>query len=573
MNDGMPWLKHYGDVPANLDYPDYSLYEAIKNTSEKHPDWVAYEFLGRNVDYKSFLKRIDRFALCLYKLGVKKGDSVMICLPNCPQALYAFYGVSRCGAIATMIHPLSVKNEIHFYLKNSKSKIVITMDIFCNNFIEAKEGTGLEKIVVTSLKDELNLLKGLIYSFTSGRKIPSMKECDCLLMWKDFMALSNEGVMPDIKVKGKDSAAILYSGGTTGKTKGILLSNLNINATALQTLTASQCFHYENRTILSVMPMFHGFGLCIGLHTFLMFGGKCILVPKFTPESYAKLIVKKRPNFIAGVPTLFEHIIRADILEDADLSCLKGVFVGGDTLTIELRTKMDSFLSKHGCKSMLREGYGLTECVTASCLTPKNEHRVGSIGIPFPDTLYKIVKIGTAEAVPYGQEGEICISGPSVMIGYVDEPEETADTLRKHADGRVWLHTGDLGVMDEEGFVYFKQRFKRMIISSGYNIYPSQIENILDMHPAVYSSCAIGISDDLRQQVVKAFVVLKKDIEKNDAVIKDIKNHCYENISRYAVPKEIEIIDEMPRTKVGKVAYTELEAYERSKNHIEGMTH
>lgn len=252
-------------------------------------------------------------------------------------------------------------------------------------------------------------------------------------------------------------------------------------------------------------------------------------------------------------------------MEKVDLSCLEGVFSGGDSLSVELKKKVDAFLKQQGAKIQIREGYGTTECVTASCLTPKDFYKEGSIGIPFPDTYYKICKVNSVEEVPYGEEGEICITGPSVMQGYLDNPEETAQVLRLHEDGHTWLHTGDLGVIDSEGFVYFKQRIKRMIVSSGYSIYPSQIENVLDAHPAVSMSTVIGVPDPYKIEKVKAFLVLKPGIEPTDDVKESIYEHCKENIAKYAIPYEFEYRDSLPQTLVGKVAYTVLEQEELKK--------
>ena len=311
--------------------------------------------------------------------------------------------------------------------------------------------------------------------------------------------------------------------------------------------------------MLSVMPVFHGFGLGIGIHTALVGGAKCILVPNFSVKTYAELLRKKKPNFIPGVPTLFEALLRADKLDKLDMSFLKGVFSGGDSLSVELKHKVDTFLKAHNAKVQIREGYGTTECVTASCLTPVDYAREGSIGIPFPDTCYKIVKTGTIEELPAEEEGEICLSGPTVMLGYLDKPEETAQTLRQHSDGKVWLHTGDLGKMDSDGFVYFKQRIKRMIISSGYNIYPGQLENIIDGHEKVLLSCVIGVKDPYKMQKVKAYVVLRPEFSPSDEIKAELMAYCAERIARYAMPYDIEFRTELPKTLVGKVAYRELE--------------
>ena len=338
-----------------------------------------------------------------------------------------------------------------------------------------------------------------------------------------------------------------------------MLSSLNFNATALQTIAASGCESIAGLKMLSVMPVFHGFGLGIGIHTALVGGARCILVPQFNVNTYAKLLINKKPNFIPGVPTLFEALLRSDMLEDADLSFLVGVFSGGDSLSVELKKKVDAFLKDHKATVQIREGYGTTECVTASCLTPKDYARSGSIGVPFPDTCYKIVAVGTEEEVPANHEGEICISGPSVMLCYVDNPEETAQTLRRHADGRVWLHTGDLGTMDEDGFVYFRQRIKRMIITSGYNVYPSQLENIIDGHEKVLLSCVVGVKDSYKMQKIKAYVVLRPGVEPTDEVRQELMDYCRQRIAKYAMPYEIEFREDLPKTLVGKVAYRVLE--------------
>lgn len=360
-------------------------------------------------------------------------------------------------------------------------------------------------------------------------------------------------------------AVILYSGGTTGTSKGIQLTNRNINALAMQTLAASGTQDVLHDKMLSVMPMFHGFGLGIGIHLPLICGAQCILVPQFSVKGYAKILKQKKPNFIPGVPTLFEALLRTKNLEKTDLSFLKGVFSGGDSLSVELKKKVDAFLTAHGATVQIREGYGLTECVTASCLTPPSYNREGSIGIPFPDTYYTIVKAGSTEPLPCGEEGEICLRGPSVMKGYLKNEEETAQALRIHADGNVWLHTGDLGFIDGDGFVYFRQRIKRMIVTSGYNVYPSQVENILDAHEKVLLSCVIGVKDPYKMQRIKAFVVLKQGISPEEGLKQELIAYCRENIARYAAPSEIEFREDLPKTLVGKVNYRLLEEEEAAK--------
>ncbi len=554
-----PWYAKMGVVPCHLEYQQCSMEEAVEKIAEKYPKLTAYNFLGTNTKYPDLVKEIRACAAALKACGVRPGEKVTICLPNMPMAIAMFYGVNMIGAIANMIHPLSAEGEIEFYLNDSESVSAITVDMFYQKFENIRRNTPkLKTMIVCSIKDGLNPLMKVGYQLTKGRKIAPLPKDGSYLTWKEFLA-KGKG-MTDVRVSraANDPAVILYSGGTTGVTKGILLSNLNFNALGAQIIATNPMFAPGDK-MLAIMPMFHGFGLGVSIHSMLVNGGQCILVPQFTPKTYAELLKKHHPNFIAGVPTLYEALLRIDGLEKLDLSCLKGVFSGGDSLSVELKKRFDAFLHDHGAKISVREGYGTTECVTASCLTPIDEFREGSIGIPFPDTYYKIVKVGTEEEVPYGTEGEICLAGPTVMLKYVNHPEETANTRRVHADGMTWIHTGDLGMMDSDGFVYFRQRIKRMIITSGYNVYPSQIENILDAHEYVHMSCVIGVKDPYKMQKVKAFVMLKPGIEPSDAIKKELLDYCRTKIARYAMPYDIEFRAELPKTLVGKVAYRVLE--------------
>jgi len=307
--------------------------------------------------------------------------------------------------------------------------------------------------------------------------------------------------------------------------------------------------------ILAILPIFHGFGLGVCINAAFMGGAKSILVPKFTPEDVAKLVKKKRPNFLVGVPTLFEALSRNPVFRKTDLSCLKAVFSGADTLPRPVKERFDAAVKAGGGSAELQEGYGLTEAVTAIMAMPLSEYREGSIGIPFPDMDAKIVKIGTTKSVPVGEEGEICLSGPAVMLGYLDNPEETAAVLKEHEDGQVWLHTGDLGTMDEDGFFFFKQRLKRLIKSSGMNVYPSQVEAILHQHPAVAEACVIGIPDPEQIERVKAVVVLEKPETASAELADELIHHCRENLIKWSCPREIAFRDELPKTAVGKVAF------------------
>ena len=560
-----PWKDHLGEVPFHLDYFEGSMFEAVAAIAEKYPNNVAFDFMGRSTTYKTLVKEVEQCAKALKTIGVREGDRVTIAMPNCPQAIQMFYAVNLVGGICNMIHPLSAEKEIEFYLNASESVTAITLDQFYNKFENVRHNTKVVNIIIASIKDELSKPVKAGYMLTEGRKVKKIPDDAPVIRWKDFLHLSRHCFYNyKVERKGDDPAVILYSGGTTGTTKGILLSNKNFNALGQQVIAANPMFRIGDK-MLAAMPLFHGFGLGVCVHTMLSQGGRCILIPRFTAETYAKQIVKYKCNFIAGVPTLYEALLRLPSMENADLSSLKGVFSGGDSLSIELKKKFDKFLYDHNAKIQIREGFGTTECVTASCLTPPHMAKEGSIGLPFPDTYYKIVEPGTDKEVPYGTEGEILIAGPTVMMEYIGHPEETAQTLRKHDDGLTWIYTGDLGTMDNEGFIYFRGRAKRMIITSGYNVYPGQLENIIDAHEFVHMSCVIGVPDPYKMQKVKAFVMLKPGIPANDDTKEAILAYCRKNIAKYAMPYDIEFRAELPKTLVGKVAYRKLEEEEAAK--------
>ena len=575
-----PWEPWMGSVPMHLEYFQGTMFEAVRKIAERYPENIAFDFMGTPTGYPEMIREIERCARALKALDIREGDKVTIAMPNCPQAVFLFYGVNRIGAIANMIHPLSAEKEIEFYLNVSESETAITLNQFYQKFARVLPNTGVKHLIIADIADALSpvlkvgfAVKNVIDPISKAlkkhtkpqfiKKVP--RNADKVLLWKDFLA-GAEKVSGDYAVQraAEDPAVILYSGGTTGTTKGIVLTNLNFNALGQQVIAANPIFTPGDK-MLAAMPLFHGFGLGVCVHTMLSQGGRCILIPQFTAKSYAKDLVKHRCNFIAGVPTLYEALLRLPTMEGADLSCLKGVFSGGDSLSIELKKKFDKFLAEHGATIQVREGYGTTETVTACCLTPLTKAKEGSIGIPFSDVYIKIVEPGTDRELPYGKEGEILLAGPTVMKEYMKHPEETAQTLRRHADGLTWVYTGDLGIMDEEGFIFFKGRAKRMIISSGYNVYPAQIENILDAHDKVQMSCVIGVPDSYKMQKVKAFVKLAANVPANDETKAELLDYCRKHIAKYAMPYDIEFREELPKTLVGKVAYRVLEEEELEK--------
>jgi len=551
-----PWYKYY-DKGGKIDYPELTIYESIAKTCEAYPNNYAFEYYGKKITYREFLVRIKKTASSLLELGVKAGDRVTICMPNTPVAVVTFYALNMIGATASMIHPLSAESEIEFYLKESNSKFMLTVDLVYDRVMRVIDKTNVEKIVVSSVSDDMSNFMHAIYWFFNGRKHKIEKNEKAIF----YSELLKMGVyykeFECCKRKLDDEAVILYSGGTTGSPKGIVLSNLNFNALAMQCHLMCDPAKAGD-SILAILPIFHGFGLGVSIHTPLYIGMKVILVPDFSPRRFGGLIKKYKPNFITGVPTLYEALLKTK-LGKKDLSSLTCVVSGGDTLIPSFKKQIDDFLYQHGSKAQIRCGYGLTESTGASCLNPKSEYRDNSIGIPLPDMLYKIVKIGTQQEAKTMEEGEICTCGPTVIQGYLNNPEETNKALIKHRDGKLWLHTGDVGCMDKDGFIYFKQRLKRLIVSSGYNIYPSYVEDVICKHPFVDTCVVIGIPHQYKKQVVKAYIVLKNGEKATMGVKRQIKKYCEDNLSKYSWPYEYEYRDSIPTTLVGKVAYKKLE--------------
>ena len=548
-------------MKSHLEYPELTMFQMVSRIAGQYPKEPAYEFYGHRTTYEEFILRIERAARSFLALGIGNGDVVTVCMPNVPQMLDCFYALNRIGAVANMVHPLSARSEIAFYLNISESRVILTLDMFYEKVEQAVlEVKHPVTILVARIQEELNPFLKVPYILKKGKEYLKYPNTDHAILWRDFLKNSSEDTpLPAIQYDPKKTSVILYSGGTTGTPKGICLSDINFNACAMQ---AREAIGEEFRTglkMLSCMPCFHGFGLGINLHTVLIHGACCILMPTFNSKSYARMLLKKKPNFIAGVPTIFEALLHMPELDGTDLGFLHGMFCGGDSLSVELKKKIDDFLKEHKAGIQVREGYGLTECVTASCLTPRDTYRESSIGLPFPDMTYRVVKPGTDEDMPCGEEGEIILTGPTLMLGYLNNPEETSEALRKHKNGITWLYTGDIGYMDADGYVYYVRRLKRLIITNGYNVFPGQIENVIDAFPDVSYSCVVGVNDPRRTQRVKAYIVLRDGIKADDDCRKRIMDYLQDHIARYALPREIEFRDELPKTLVGKVAYRILE--------------
>lgn len=554
-----PWLKYYKEgVPAHLNYPKGTMVGYFLEAVARYPENIAIEYYGRTYTYRAFYEMIRDTAKSLKSQGVKEGDTIAICMPNTPEAILMFYAANMVGALVSLIHPLSAEKEIQNYVNGSGATFLLSLDLVYDKVHNIVDNTCIKKIVIASAGDSLKTIKKFLYKFKNRGTVPKIELTDDIMTWNEFINYGYDYQGEIACLKGaNDPAVILYSGGTSGDPKGILLTNMNFNALALSCHKMIEQSG-EGESILAILPIFHGFGLGVCIHTTLGCGMRVVLVPNFNPKDFGKLLHKHKISIVCGVPSLFESLTKTSMGKN-DLSKLKSAISGGDFMSKDLKNKVDTYFREHGSNAEIRVGYGLTEASAAICVTPTGEYRESSIGVPFPDTYIKVVRVGTHDEVPYGEDGEICISGPTVMMGYLNNLEETIQTLQIHEDGRTWLHTGDVGSMDKDGFVYFKQRVKRIIISNGYNLYPSYIETIINSHPDVFTSTVIGIPHPKKVQVAKAFIVLKDGVKPSKEVEKSIKLHCEKNLARYSLPAVYEFRESLPKTLVGKVAYRELE--------------
>lgn len=559
-----PWFKSYGNRKKSLRYPNISMYDLVERTAIKNPNLTAIDYFGNLISYDDLMHCVNQAARSFRAMGVKRNDVVSICSANIPEAIYAIYALNKIGAIANIFHPLSAPEEIKHYLNLTSSRWLVMINVSWPSVKPVLDDTLVEKIIVIDPLESLPFVPR--YGMKLASLIPLLHKKqdpprgDKVILWQEFIA---KGVRyyGDINVhtKSKDIAAIIYSGGTTGLPKGVALSNLSFNSMALQVREMFPNFAVTGKSILGIMPIFHGFGLAVGIHAMFVNAMKVNMYPKFDVKRFDRILRHSRPNLMVGVPTLYEALLRNRRIKRLDLSFIELAISGGDLLDDTLKQDVEKLLRKGGSKANLIQGYGLAECLSVSCVTPEDSYRPYTIGIPVQDVFYRIVEPDTDIDKPYGELGEIIITGPNLMTGYVNDAEETNKALQKHADGRIWLHTGDIGYMDEDGYIYFKQRLKRIIISSGYNIYPSQVESVICKHPQVLMSSVVGIPDPYRGKIAKAFIVLKGGVRPNSEIRNEIMSLCNQYLAKYELPRAIEFRKSLPKTKVGKIAYRELE--------------
>lgn len=554
-----PWEQFYDQEELHYDIPNVTLYDMVYQSSLKYPNYIAYQYFGKATKYKKFIQQVNKCALSFNYLGVKKGDIVTICMPNTPEAVIAFYALNQLGAIAHMIHPLSAETEIKDAIVDTKTKILMMIDLDYEKLEHIIDQTQLEQTIFVCAADSMPIFLRLGYLLTKKRKYKSYPKCKKYITFKKFMSYySYSNPLKKRKLDKNTPAVILHSGGTSGKPKYVVLANRSFNVSAIQERIVLKNIHPGDST-LAIMPIFHGFGLSVCIHTPLTMGCYTNLVPQFDAKKFDVLIHKTKPTIILGVPTLYEALLNHRNVKNLDLSHLKYLVSGGDSITSSLEDEINLFLKDHHSTAQLTQGYGLSEGCAAVSLCYDEVHKKGSIGIPLPRNDIKIIDPSTRKEVSYNTIGEICISGPTIMLGYLNDQSESNSALQMHNDKKIWLHTGDMGRMDSDGYLYYEQRLKRMIITSGYNVYPSHVEEVIEKHPDVLQCSVVSMPHPYKQEVPKAFIVLKDGVNANLFKKAEIRDYCKKNLSHYMCPYQFVFRKSLPYTKLGKVDFRTLQ--------------
>lgn len=550
-----PWLKHYdAHVPHHLDYPRSDVASLVRATAQRKGDKTALNFMGRRISFSQLFELVDRVAASLAAKGVGPGDRVVLLLPNCPQFVISYYAILSLGATVVLANPLNVERELIFKFQDSGAKALIALDLLSARVNKVKAEVNLDFIVYTSLADFLPFPLNLLYP-VKARLDKAMPKVEIDWDAKTFRfksLLAAGGPPPRPEIDPDSLAALIYSGGTTGVSKGIMLSHYALVVNAMQ--GGAWVKFDDSDSMLTVLPLFHGFGMSVGLNAPLLAGATVHLLPRFDARDLVKSVHKNRPTVFAGVPTMFIAIKELPDIDKYDLTSLRGVFVGAAPLPLAVMREFE-----HRTGAPLIEGYGLTEAVTAVACNPYlGKKKPGTIGIPFPDVQWKIMDLDDGrEEMPIGQAGEIVLTCPELMMGYLNQPEKTAETLRGG-----WLYTGDIGVMDSDGYITIVDRKKDLVIVSGFNVFPSEIDEVLHTHPKVAEAVAVGLPHPTKGEFIKAFVVPRagQTIEPQEII-----DFCKANLSAYMVPKRVEVRDDLPKSMIGKVLRKELREEEIQK--------
>jgi long-chain acyl-CoA synthetase len=551
-----PWLAGYpGNVDWHAEIPVRPLYALLDEAVARYAERCCIDFLDKRYSYREIGELANRVAKGLRRLGVKRGTKVGLFLPNCPYAVIFYYGIFKAGGTVVNFNPLYAERELIHQIEDSDTEIMVTLDLkaLCGKLLPLVKKTGLKTVIVCSMAAILPFPKNILFPVAKRKEIARFADGDRTVSFDEVVANDGAVVPPEIDPR-TEIALLQYTGGTTGVPKGAMLTHANAVANAMQLRLWAPALGGQAEKILGVLPLFHVFAMTVVMNHGLLLGAEMILLPRFDLKQLLKTIDKKKPTVFVGVPTLYAAINNAKETASTNLRSLKYCISGGAPLPLEVKHRFEEL---SGC--VLVEGYGLSETApVATCNPFLGENRRGSIGLPLPGTTVEIVAIdGSERVLPAGERGEVCIRGPQVMAGYWKKPEETAKAMR---GGR--FHSGDIGYIDAEGYIYIVDRLKEMILCGGYNVYPRNVEEAIYMHPAVAECAVIGVADPYRGQTVKAFVVLREgESVTRDALCEFLKD----KLSPIEMPKQIEFRQSLPKTAIGKILKKTLVAEEEAK--------
>lgn len=555
-----PWLKYYDQKFIDQTLPALSAFEYVCQRSKNHLNDTALEYYGRKFTYADLIVNVKKTAAALRGAGVKKGDIITVVSIMTPEIIALFYAADMIGATLNLVDPRYSVEGIREYIEEVDSHLLVCLNVVYERCRQAAKRTNVEKVIVLSPADSLPPVMAVGYKLTTPDK---NKYASNVIRWKQFIK-GGEGQSTAAEPYDPDHACVVvHTGGTTGSPKGVMLTDDCFNGIALQFQAYPKLFH-RGQKLMNVMPPFIAYGFACGIHLPLVLGFTVIIIPNLDPAKLGSLVLKHKPEHMFGVPTHYQQLASDPKLRDKDLSFIINYAAGGDSLSRGAEQTVNDFLAAHGARYPIAKGYGMTEVSSAATVAAGLDNKPGSVGIPMVNTVVAAFEPGTDQELPIGQRGELCISGPCLMKGYYNKPEETAILLRRHPDGRVWAHTGDMGYLDEDGFVYLDSRIKRMIIRhDGFKVFPSMIENVVSRHPAVHQCSVVGCADKDHTQgrLPFVYIVLKADTTaKKKQVIRELERMCAEELPEYVQPVAYKFISSMPMTPVGKVDYRQLEA-------------
>ena len=554
-----PWLKYYDQKFIDQTVPDCSAFEYICHQNKNHLPETAIDYYGRRITYADLIVNVKKTAASFRAIGMKKGDIATVVSVMTPEVIYAFYAADMIGATLNLVDPRYSAEGIREYIEEVDSHLLICLNVAYERCHQAAKHTHVERVLVISPADSLPLHLAVGYKLTNPDKNRYKSN---VLHWKDFIAAGQNQSTNAEPYDPQHTCVVVHTGGTTGSPKGVMLTDKDFNSIAQQFGAYEKLFR-RGQKLMNIMPPFIAYGYACGVHLPLVLGLTVVIIPNLDPAKLGLLIWKHKPEHLFGVPAHYQQMAASPLLKNKDLSFIRNYAAGGDAITVGAEQTVDAFLKEHGAEFPLAKGYGMTEVSSAATAAAGTVNKIGSVGIPLVNTVVSVFEPGTENELPIGERGEICISGPAVMKGYYNKPNETAILLHRHADGKLWAHTGDIGYMDEDGFVFLNSRIKRLIIRhDGFKVFPSMIENVISRHPAVQQCSVVGCTDrdHVQGRLPFVYVVLEPEADKKKRQIqRELRQLCREELPEYVQPVGYKFISEMPFTPIGKVDYRKLE--------------